>query len=200
MIEIDEMTNTAYVTNWKTNDVAVINTETNDVIDDLNTGFVPTQMAIDPENRRLYVTHNASPHISVIDLRDNSIEGEIKLKGFTHAIAIDKTNDLLHVTYTPDSPFTGQSSLNKVEFVNTNTNEIVGSFELEDNPFFIEIDSENQRLYATIIKKGIVLAVDLAASEEYQQIISSSQSSEQTQSSDTKGVVVLLRLQHMELN
>ena len=187
LIEIDEMTNTAFVTNWESNDVSVIDTETNEVIGDLNTGFVPTQMTIDPENRRLYVTHNASPHISVIDLRDNTIESEIKLKGPTHAIAIDKKNDLLHVTYTPDSPFTGQAFLNKVEFVDTNTNEIVGSFELEDNPFFIEIDSENQKLYATIIKKGIVLAVDLSADPNYQEIVSKAEKMSASTDSTTGG-------------
>ncbi len=183
LIEIDEITNTAYVTNWETNDVTVINTETNEVIGDLNTGFVPDQMAIDPENRRLYITHLASPHVSIIDLRDNTIEGEIKLKGPTHAIAVDTKNNLLHVTYTPDSPLTGSAFLNQIEFIDTKTNEIVESFELEDNPFVIKIDSENQKLYATIINQGTVIAVDLEANEGYQQLVTS-QSEESSQELD----------------
>ena len=186
LIEIDEITNTAFVTNWETNDVTVIDTETNEVIGDLNTGFVPDQMAIDPENRRLYVTHHASPHVSVIDLRDNTIEGEIKLKGPTHALAVDTKNDLLHVTYTPDSAFTGTSTINQVEFIDTKTNKIVGSFELEDNPFVIKIDSENQKLYATIIKQGALVTVDLATDEEYQKIVSlQSETSNTDESSGT---------------
>ncbi len=184
LIEIDEMTNTAYVTNWESNDVTVIDTDTNEVVSDLNTGYIPDQMAIDTENRRLYVTHHASPHVSIIDVRDNTIEGEIKLKGPTHAIAVDTKNDLLHVTYTPDSPFTGTATLNQVEFIDTNTNEIVGSFELEDNPFVLKIHSEDQKLYATIIKQGVVVAVDLAADEEYQKILAL-QTEEQMQASST---------------
>ena len=186
LIEIDEMTNTAYVTNWETNDVTVINTDTNEVIGDLNTGFVPDQMAIDTENRRLYVTHHASPHVSIIDLRDNTIEGEIKLKGPTHAIAVDTKNDLLHVTYTPDSPLTGSAILNQVEFIDTTTNQIVESLELEANPFVIKIDSEKQKLYATIINQGTVVAVDLAADEEYQRLVGS-QNEEQMQTSESDG-------------
>ena len=80
LIEIDEATNIGYVTNQETNNVSVIDLETNEVIDSLNTGFVPDQMVIDNDNRRLFVTHHASPHVAVIDLRDQSLEDKIQLK------------------------------------------------------------------------------------------------------------------------
>ncbi len=162
LIEIDEASNTGYVTNWESNDVSVLDLNTNKVIDTLPTGFVPDQMEIDHDNLRLYVTHHASPHVTVIDLRDKAIETTIQLKGPTHAIALDSKNNLLHVTYIPESGFTGSAFINRVEFIDTKTNTNVGGFDIDNNPFTIAIDSENQRLFAPVIASGEVIALDLA--------------------------------------
>lgn len=172
LITIDEERNIGYVTNRETNNVSVLDLQSNSLLKNLSTGFVPGQMEIDYDNDRLYVTHQASSHVTVIDLKTQEIETKIQLGGPTHAIALDTNSNLIHVTYLPDSGFTGLGASGKVQFIDTNTNQIVGFIELAENPFKIDIDSENQKLFASVINEGIVVVVDLSADPEYQRILS----------------------------
>lgn len=176
LISVDVDRNIGYVTNQESNNVSVLNLDTNELIKNIQTGFVPDQMEIDYANNRLYVTHHASPHVAVIDLRTQELETEIRLGGPTHALAFDQTHSLIHVTHIPESGVTGPGTSGRVDFIDTNTNAIVGNFELFENPFSIAIDSDNQRLFATIIKNGTVIAVNLAGDPNYQEIVSAAES------------------------
>lgn len=180
LIEIDDITNTAYVTNWESNDVSIIDLNTHEVIGSLQTGFIPDQMVIDDERHKLYVTHHASPHVSVVDLTTRSIEKNIQLKGPTHAIALDKISGLLHVTYTPESGVTGTGFINRVEFIDTKTNTLVGGYDIPDNPFMMAI-SDNQKLYGSVIKNGQVFIVNLPERVRYQEVVAQT---EQTANQD----------------
>lgn len=172
LISIDRVKNIGYVTNWETNNVSVLDLDSNELIKNIQTGFVPDQMEIDYANNRLYVTHHASPHVAVIDLRTQELETEVRLDGPTHALAFDQVHSLIHVTHMPESGVTGPGASGKVEFIDTNTNTVVGSFELLENPFSIAIDSDNRLLFATIINNGTVIAVDLARDPDYQEVVS----------------------------
>ena len=165
LIEIDIARDIAYVTNWETNDVSVIDLKSNKEIKRLATGFVPDQLAIDQDNNRLYVSHHASPQVTVIDLRNQEIESKIQLKAPTHSLSFDPNRSLLHVSYIPESGFTGQGLAGAVEFIDTRTNKVVKTMDLESNPFMVAIDSENDKLYAANIASGTVLAVDLKQEE-----------------------------------
>lgn len=165
LIEIDITRDIAYVTNWETNDVSVIDLKSNKEIKRLATGFVPDQLAIDQDNNRLYVSHHASPQVTVIDLRNQEIESKIQLKAPTHSLSFDPNRSLLHVSYIPESGFTGLGLEGAVEFIDTRTNKVVKTMDLESNPFMVAIDSENDKLYAANIASGTVLAVDLKQEE-----------------------------------
>jgi YVTN family beta-propeller protein len=179
-IAIDEVTNTAYVTNWESNDVSIIDLNTSEVTGRIQTGFVPTQMIIDSDEHKLYVSHHASPHVSVVNLVSNAIEKQIQLQGPTSALALDKKTGLLHVTYLPESGFTGQTFLNRVEFIDTKTNALVAGFEIPANPFVMQID-ENEQLFASVIKDGAVFSVDLPERTRYQEVVTQAE-----EESDTK--------------
>jgi len=168
LIKIDVEANVGYITNWESNDISVIDLATNTVTKNLQTGFVPDQMSIDHDNMKLYVTHHASPHVSVINLQDSTIEDKIQLKGPTHAIALDKTARVLHVTYTPTSGVTGQSYLDRVEFIDTKTNRLIGGIDIPSNPFVMRI-TDNQQLFGSVISTGTVYAIDLTQRPAYQQ-------------------------------
>jgi YVTN family beta-propeller protein len=163
LIIIDEQRDIGYVTNRESNDVSVLDLKLNKEIKKLATGFVPFQPAIDNANNRLYITHHASPQVTAIDLRDQTIETKIALKAPTHALAVDTKRNILHVTYMPDSGFTGVSSIGMVEFIDTKTNKLVKSMDLQFNPFTIIIDPDNDKLFSTNIVDGSVGIVDLTA-------------------------------------
>lgn len=174
LIKIDNETNTGYVTNWESNDVTVIDLNSNKVIGSLKVGSVPDQMAIDPVNKRLYVTNHASPNVSVIDLKNKSIETTIQLKGPTHSIAFNSKNGIMHVTYVPTSPVTGSSIINRVELIDTKTNTLVGGYDIVANPFSTAIDSDKQKLFASIFSNGTVVDLDLSADPRYAEALGKS--------------------------
>ncbi len=167
LIKIYDATNTGYVSNWESSDITVIDLNTNKVTGNVKVGSVPDQMAIDPVNKRLYVTNHASPNVAVIDMTNNTLLTQIKLSGPTHAIAFNSKNNVMHVTYTPSSPVTISSFLNRVELVDTKTNALVGGYDIAANPFSVSIDSDKQKLYATIFSNGTVVSVDLSTDPRY---------------------------------
>lgn len=174
-IAIDETTNTAYVTNWESNNLTIIDLTTSQVQGTLHTGFVPTRMVIDQQNRMLYVSHLASPHVTAVNINDNTISQVIPLKAATHALALDREAGLLHVTYRPDSPFTGQAAIHRVEFIDTTTNSLVSGIDIPSNPYQIRMGDDKQ-LFGTVIRDGTVFAVDLPNLAEYQSIIAKAES------------------------
>ena len=72
---------------------------------------------------------------------------------------------LIHTTYLPESGVTGKGHTNMVEVIDSSSKQNIASFEIEANPFTIDIDSDEERLYATIIRDGTVVAVDLSRAE-----------------------------------
>ena len=161
LIEIDVERNIGYVSNRNTNDVSVLDLESNTETKRLSTGFVPDQLAIDQSNNRLFVSHHGSPKVAVIDLRSQEIEAEIPLKAPTHSLAVDPNRDILHVSYLPESGLTGPGSIGVVEFIDTRTNKLVHSMDLDGNPFFVAIDPRGDRLFASNIADGELAVVDL---------------------------------------
>ncbi|RNJ79446.1 MAG: hypothetical protein EB829_01935, partial [Nitrosopumilus sp. H8] len=190
LITIDESRNTAYVTNRESGTVSVIDLNTNTVTKNLQTGFAANQMRIDSANDMLYVTHHASPHVTAVNLATQEIEEKIQLAGPTHAIAFDAKYSLLHVTYIPESGVTGQGASGKVEFIDTNTNEHVGSLELPENPFTIIIHPESRNLFASILNKGTIVEANLDASTEYQAILDQARPQEQAALSPGGGCLI----------
>jgi YVTN family beta-propeller protein len=183
LIKIDEARNIGYVTNYEASTVSVLDLETNEEIKTLSTGLAPNQMEIDHDNDKLFVTHHASSHVSVIDLQTQEIETKIELGGPTHAISLDTDNHLLHVAHIPESGFTGSGTPAKLDFVDTSSNQLVGSISIPDNPFIMDVDSGNHNLYGSIIREGAIFIVNLDDDPIYQGLLA--QAEESTTESST---------------
>lgn len=69
--------NYAYVTNVFTNNVSVINTNTNTVINTIPVGNCPFDIAITPDGSFAYVTNSCTNDISIIDINTNTVVNTI---------------------------------------------------------------------------------------------------------------------------
>jgi len=67
----------AYVPLQSSNDVAVINTNTNTVIDTISVGNSPGDVAFAPDARKAYVVNNGRDSVSVIDTLNRVVVREI---------------------------------------------------------------------------------------------------------------------------
>src|SRR5438132_1091423 len=63
----------AYITNSSSNDVSVIDTDTNQVIATVKVGLTPAYVAITPDGSRAYVTNGGSGTVSVINTISNKV-------------------------------------------------------------------------------------------------------------------------------
>ena len=75
----------------------------------------------------------------------------------------------MHVTYVPTSPVTGSSYINRVELIDTKTNTLVGGYDIVANLFSTYIDSDKQKLFATVFSNGAAVDLDLSADPRYAQ-------------------------------
>src|SRR5208283_1960265 len=80
----------AYITNFYSNNVAVINTSTNTVVgSSITVGNVPVGIAITPNGAYAYVTNEDGNSVSVIDTFNNTVVGSpITVGSFPVGIAI----------------------------------------------------------------------------------------------------------------
>jgi YVTN family beta-propeller protein len=110
---------TAYVTNEDSDDVSVIDTQTNQVVGSrIEVNLIPSWVAITPDGRSAYVANYNGGQVSVIDTQTNQLGPPIKVAGRPGGIAI-----------MPDgrTAYGADSLSNGVFVVNTLTNQLVGS-------------------------------------------------------------------------
>lgn len=69
----------AYVANYNSNNVSVINTATNAVVATVPVGITPEGIAITPDSTRVYVTNIHSADVSVIDTATSTVELRAKV-------------------------------------------------------------------------------------------------------------------------
>lgn len=72
-IEVDPGAQRAYVVNNRVDNVSVINTVTDTVVEIIDVGSDPRQIALDPNANRAYVSNYGSGTVSVIDTTSNTV-------------------------------------------------------------------------------------------------------------------------------
>ncbi|HUX59615.1 MAG TPA: Ig-like domain-containing protein [Bacteroidales bacterium] len=96
-IDINPMGTRAYVTNFTSHDVSVIDLSTNKVINTISVGIEPYGIAVTPDGKRVYVANYYSENLSLIDVDPAS-------GGFDHVIANVSTGSRTRdIAITPDA-------------------------------------------------------------------------------------------------
>ena len=115
----------AYVTNVNGQDVSVINTVTNTVVDTIIVGSNPVDVAITPDGAFAYVPNSGSGTVSVIDIATNTVVATVGVGSATRGVAI-----------TPDGAFAYVPNFfsNNVSVIDTATNTVVATVPVGSNP------------------------------------------------------------------
>ena len=113
----------AYVLNYRTDSVAIIDTQTNQFVGpEIEVGSGPYSIAITPDGKTAYELNESDESISVIDLRTNQVVGApIELGTRPYVIAISPDGKTAYIT----------TSTSEVLVLDTQTNQIVGSILVE---------------------------------------------------------------------
>ena len=120
----------AYVTNSDLNEVQVIDTKTDSVINKISGIDVPRGLAITPNGKYVLVTNVSSNQVTVIEVKNNSVLKKISVDKMPTDIAITKDGKFAYIT-NQGSASIAIISLDKLEVVN--------NIEVADNPISIHL-------------------------------------------------------------
>lgn len=77
--------------------VAVVDTATGEVVRRIKAGYLPSELALTPDGKRLFVADERMKVVSVIDTAKNEVSGTIKTSKPVTQIAIDRKGSKLYV-------------------------------------------------------------------------------------------------------
>src|SRR6476646_1664463 len=131
------------------NNVSVIDTNTNNVLETIGVGNNSISMAYDPVHQRMYVANIGSygndGSVSVIDTNTNNVISNINLQNPPNnpdSISYDPVHQRMYVVI--GGSIYGSSI---VSVIDTNTNRIIGDIDVGYQPQSIAYDPVHQRMY-----------------------------------------------------
>jgi len=112
----------AYVLNYGTNAVGVIDTQTNQFVGpEIPVGSSPYSIAVTPDGKTAYVGNDSSESLNVINLQTGQAGPALELGANLYVIAISPDGKTVYMT----------TSSGKVLILDTQTNQVVGSIPVE---------------------------------------------------------------------
>ncbi len=137
----------AYVTNYYSGTVSVINTATNTVTNTITVGSSPVGVAIAPTGAYAYVTNYNSGTVSVINTATNTVTSTITVGSEPIGVAIAPTGAYAYVT---------NYGSNTVSVINTATNTVTSTITVGGNLYEVAVAPNGAYAYVTNFGNGIV--------------------------------------------
>jgi len=134
----------AYVANHQDDNVLVIDTATNQVIDTIDVGNAPLGVAVDPEGAHVYVVNQDGPdgNVSIITTSDNSV---VPLK-----VGDDPTGAAVRF---PGTQVWVANRVDKtVSVIDTSVNQVIKVVDVENNPLAVVINPAGTPVY--VVNRG----------------------------------------------
>jgi YVTN family beta-propeller protein len=80
----------AYITNYESNNISVIDTVTNKVTATVPVGAGPEGVAVSPDGQKVYVTNNDDNTTSVIDTATNTVTATVDVGSSPYGVAVSR--------------------------------------------------------------------------------------------------------------
>jgi YVTN family beta-propeller protein len=145
----------AYITNYSSNDVSVIDTATHTVVGSpIPIGSVPYGVAVNPSGTRVYVA-NVSNSVTVIDTETNTvIDSPIAVGRNPHGVAVNPSGTRVYVANYGDDT---------ISVIDTATNTVIGSpIPVEAGPWGVAVNPSGKRLFVTSYGSNTVSVINTA--------------------------------------
>jgi len=144
----------AYVANNKSNNISVINTSTNTVIDSIAAGEWPRAVAVSKDGSRAYVIDYGI--ISVIDTHVNQVIAAIPVFFYgPQALVVSPDGNWLYVS------IGGSAGIEEITIINTNTNTVVDNIHLIDGMYDIAISPDGNTLYGVCPSSNTLCVINI---------------------------------------
>lgn len=143
----------AYVSNANSNNISVVDTETDKVITTINVGNSPSGVVANPTGTKVYVANADSKSISVIDTATNKVIDTINVGRKVFGIVINQLGTKVYATNYND---------NSVSVVDTTTR-VVDTINVGRAPLGIAINPSGTKVYVANYWNDSVTIIDTAS-------------------------------------
>ena len=139
----------AYVANFGSNSVSVIDTSSNTVVATVGVGSQPNGVAITPDGTRAYVA-NGGGDVWVIDTSSNTVVAKVVVGSYPTGVAITPDGARAYVT---------RANGNSVSVIATSSNTVVATVGVGTGPVGVAITPDGTRAYVTNADSGTVSVI-----------------------------------------
>ncbi len=151
----------AYVANFASNTVSVIDTASNTVTTTIPVETRPFGIAVNPDGSRVYVTNYGSNTVSVIDTATNAVTGSaITVGANPRGIAVSPDGSQVYVANEFD---------NTVSVIDTATNAVTAAISVGSHPYGVAVSPDGSQVYVVNVcasssscANGTVSVIDTA--------------------------------------
>ncbi|MDY9926298.1 PKD domain-containing protein [Methanosarcina sp.] len=142
----------AYITNYGSHTVSIVDTATNNVTSTVNVGNGPSGVAVNPDGSKVYVANQQSNTVSVIDISTNSIIATVNTGYKPWGIAVNPAGTKVYVT--------NQAS-NTVSVIDTSTNTVTATVNVGSWPVGVAVNPDGTKVY--VVSAGSMSVIDTAS-------------------------------------
>jgi len=128
----------AYVANYASGTVNVINTANNTVIATVTVGGGPTGVCISPDGTKAYVTNQNDGNISVINTAGNTVVATIPVGNMPNGVCISPNGTKAYVTNQNDGT---------ISVINTASNMVTATINVGSNPIGVSVSPDGTKAY-----------------------------------------------------
>lgn len=143
----------AYVANYNSNSVSVIDTSANTVLATVAVGASPYGVTVNPSGTRVYVTNNNGATLSVIDTGTNTVVSTIPVGIWPHSAIVNPAGTRIYVT-------NYDGSINNVKVIDASTNTVVSTVTVGSHPSGISVNPAGTRVYVANTWDNTVSVID----------------------------------------
>jgi len=151
----------AYITNFTSDTVSVIDTATNSVVDTVTVGDNPYGVAVHPAGTLVYVANSKDGHtnpqppftVSVIDTSTNSVIDTVVVGNIPYGVAINPAGTRVYVTNQMD---------NTISVIDTSTNSVIDTVTVGSFPLGVAVNPTGTLVYVVNDWDNTISVIDTA--------------------------------------
>lgn len=145
----------AYVSNYSSDSVSVVDLATRTVIDTISGLAGPFISAITPDNKTLYVLNFDTDEVALIDIATNTLLSTL--------IPVENAPNCISITPNGTRAFVANFSSSSVSVIDIATNTILSTIPVDRNPANISITPDGALAYVTHLDPvGVITVIDVS--------------------------------------
>lgn len=136
----------AYIPNFESNNVSVIDTATNKLTATVAVGFAPRAAVVNPAGTRVYVANAGDNKISVIDTATNRVITTVAVESSPTGVAVNSSGTRIYVS---------NWGSNSISVVDAASNTVVSRFSAGLSPSAVAVNPAGTRVYVLVSGAGL---------------------------------------------